>query len=213
MFQAAIFDLDGVLTQTEGVHMHMVRLIFKQVYGYEITEDDLKLVVARHSSDYVPELVSLHQLDPVKEAEIMDNYQRVYAELWEKESELIPGVTEVLAALAKLKVNLSLATNSSKGSFDAFVRKFRFDGVFGKVTTGEEVKKKKPDPEIYNIAKNKLDFPVDKILVIEDSEPGVLSAKAAGLKVAAVYNQYTAYQDFSQADYRFKTLSEILALF
>jgi len=214
MLKAVIFDVDGVLVQSENVHVHAVQTVFRGIYGLELGPQDQKRIVARHESDYMPELIKLHGLDPAKQAQLQEDFKRTYAELWEKEVELMPDAAAVIAALRQKNIKLSLASNASRPTLQRFIDRFGFGGIFDPITSGEEVLKKKPDPRIYLVAKSKLpDFPAEEILVVEDSGIGVQAAKAAGLPVAAVPNEYTAYQDFTGADHIFKSLREILNLF
>ncbi len=125
----------------------------------------------------------------------------------------IPEALSVCKQLKSLGVLLSIATNSGQITFHKFEEKHGFKGLFDIVTTGEKLTKKKPDPEIYNVAKQKLNMPESSILVVEDSGVGVLSAKSAGLAVCAIPTEETAMHDFSKADYKFKSITELLSLF
>ncbi|MCK4399310.1 MAG: HAD-IA family hydrolase, partial [Methanophagales archaeon] len=107
---------------------------------------------------------------------------------------------------------LALATPSTRDSVKRFLQKFRLEGYFKVVLTREDVSERKPNPEIYIRAKNELGYNPDEIIVVEDTEIGVIAAKSAGLNCAAIPNQYTKKQDFSKADYVLESIGELSKL-
>ncbi len=81
------------------------------------------------------------------------------------------------------------------------------------VLTREDVSERKPNPEIYIKARNELGYKPDEIIVVEDTEIGVIAAKSAGLNCVAIPNQYTKKQDFSKADLVLETIGELCKMF
>jgi len=79
---------------------------------------------------------------------------------------------------------------------------------FNAILAGDIVSKKKPGPEIYNLAKDRLGFGGEECVVIEDSRNGLLAAKAAGIHCVITTNGYTAQEDFSKADGVFPELGD-----
>lgn len=212
MYKAVIFDMDGVLVKTEHLHVEAVKQAFAS-FNHELDPDDLDSVVARHPRDYIPEFLSKHGWNTSEDDGIREQFSLLYHKLWETEAVAIPEALPVCKHLKEMGVVLSVATNSGQITFHKFEEKYGFKGLFDIVTTGEKLTKKKPDPEIYNVAKQKLSMPDTEILAVEDSGVGVLSAKAAGLTVSAIPTEETAMHDFSKADYKFKNITELLSLF
>jgi len=212
MYKATIFDLDGVLIETEGLHINAMRMAFSDL-GYDLTPEDINSTIARAPVEYVPELLNKHKWDINKSEKIISKFREIFHPLWDKEVVLKPGVMELFKELQGKNIIISLATNSSLKTTTKFINKFELQNFFSFVTTADEVTRRKPDPEIYLIAKAKIKIDDEEILAIEDSGVGTRSAKSAGLKVVAIPNDYTKKQDFSSADYVCNSLQEVVNLF
>ena len=116
--------------------------------------------------------------------------------------QLRPGVSRIVDEAIAAGVKLGVCTTSNPLFIDAVLdllgpeRKARFAFVHA----GDCVARKKPDPEIYELAKQSLGLPVDECVVIEDSRNGLLAAKGAGLPTLITTSTYTVDEDFSEAD-------------
>ncbi len=116
---------------------------------------------------------------------------------------LRPGVKRLVDEAIEAGLTLAVCSTSNARSVTLIVekllgpeRKDKFSGIFA----GDVVSKKKPDPEIYNLAKERLNLDPSQCVVIEDSRNGLLAAKAAGLRCVVTQSSYTADEDFSEAD-------------
>jgi HAD superfamily hydrolase (TIGR01509 family) len=212
MYKAIIFDLDGVLIETEGIHLRAMAMAFSE-HGCELANDDKKFIIGRHHTEYVPKLMKQHDWDVQKSESIINEFKKYYHEIWDAEITLKAGAKELFDYLVQSNVDLSLATNSSKDTVDKFLTKFGLENVFSHSTVSNEIQRTKPDPEVYLIAKSKLKLEDKDILAIEDSGVGLQAAKAAGLAVAVIPTEATKTHNFDAADYHFKTLLEIKELF
>jgi HAD superfamily hydrolase (TIGR01509 family) len=116
--------------------------------------------------------------------------------------QLRPGVARIVDEALNSGVRLGVCTTSNPKFIDAVLdllgpeRKAGFEFVHA----GDVVSKKKPDPEIYELAKRSLGLPAHKCVVIEDSRNGLLAAKGAGLPCLITTSTYTVDEDFSEAD-------------
>lgn len=211
-YKAVIFDLDGVLIETEEIHMRAMAKSFAD-NGYILEDHDFKKIIGRHHSEYVAELINDHGWDHQRVSAIINTFRGYYHSLWDNEVQLRSGSQEVLDFLTSKNIICALATNSSLLTVNKFIAKFNLQNVFAYITTSDEITKKKPDPEIYLIAKNKLNI-IDKfILTVEDSSVGLAAAQAANLHVAVISTQVTHNQDFTLAEYHFNKLLDIISLF
>jgi len=113
---------------------------------------------------------------------------------------LRPGVHRFLREAASSGLKLAVCTTSSEKAAHAIAYQILKDIPFDAVLAGDVVSKKKPDPEIYNLALQKTGLAPDDVLVVEDSRNGVLAGKAAGMRVLATTNVYTEKEDLSPAD-------------
>ncbi|MFN6952897.1 MAG: HAD-IA family hydrolase, partial [Albidovulum sp.] len=117
---------------------------------------------------------------------------------------LRPGVAEVMDAARKAGLALAVATTTSRPNVEALSQAVwgcPAEKVFDVIAAGDEVAAKKPAPDVFNLALERLAVPAAAALAFEDSRNGVLSAKAAGLRVIVTPSLYTSGDDLSQADW------------
>lgn len=116
--------------------------------------------------------------------------------------QLRPGILRIVDEAIAANVRLGVCTTSNPKFIDAVLdlmgpeRKARFEFVHA----GDVVSKKKPNPEIYELAKQSLGLPTQECMVIEDSRNGLLAAKGAGLPCLITTSTYTVEEDFTEAD-------------
>lgn len=218
--KAIFFDQDGVIIDTER-DGH--RVAFNETfihYGYDFEWD----------VDYYHELLQvaggkermkhhLHtkgfgvEVNPEEEDELikeMHKYKtQTFVELIQSgKLPLRPGVKRFMQEGMDAGLTLGVCTTSNVKSAQAVAYNILKDIQFEFVLAGDMVSKKKPDPEIYNMALEKTGLSPDEVVVIEDSRNGVLAAKAAGLYIVATTNVYTEKEDLSDADIIVTSLGE-----
>lgn len=120
------------------------------------------------------------------------------------ELSLRPGVARLVdEAIADDNILLAICSTSNERSVNLIAEKLlgpRRKAKFSAILAGDVVSKKKPDPEIYNLAVERLAVKPDECVVIEDTRNGMLSAKTAGMHCVITTNGYTEKEDFSEAD-------------
>jgi len=212
MVKAIIFDCDGVLVDTErDVHRVAFNRAF-QALGIDADWDvelygELLLVAGgkeRMTHYFEHHGWPDHEYGP-HEALIAELHKRktaIGAEMIAKgEAELRPGIARIVDEAISAGVRLGVCTTSNAKFIDAVLdllgpeRKAKFDFVHA----GDVVKKKKPDPEIYELAKQSLGLPTHECIVIEDSRNGLLAATRAGLPCLVTMSTYTVDEDFGEA--------------
>lgn len=212
IIKAIFFDQDGVIIDTErDGHRVSFNETFKEM-GYDVYWDE----------DYYHELLQigggkermkhhLHtrgfgkEVKPEEEDAIIQALHKRktsrFIELIESGSlPLRPGIHRFMQEGMQAGMVLGICTTSNERAAQAIAYNILKDIHFDFVLAGEIVGKKKPDPEIYNLALSKTGFKPAECLVIEDSRIGVLAAKAAGMHVVATTNHYTEQEDLSDAD-------------
>jgi HAD superfamily hydrolase (TIGR01509 family) len=210
--KAVFFDQDGVIIDTErDGHRVSFNMTFKE-FGYDVDWD----------VDYYHELLQIaggkermkHHLltkgfgKEVKPEEIDDLMKAMHKRKTALFIELIesgklplrPGIHRFMKEAMEAGLILGVCTTSNEQAANAIAYKILSDIKFNFVLAGDIVSKKKPDPEIYNLALSKTGLKPDECLVIEDSRNGVLAAKAAGMHVVATTNVYTEKENLSDAD-------------
>lgn len=211
MIKAVVFDMDGVLIDSEPINIEAAVKSFQEE-GARLNDSEKNYLIGRHPVDYIPYIGKKHRISLAAQNRIAQQQSLNYYALWDQSVTLIPGAKEIINNLRSLNMIITLATASSKKTVDRFLDKFKLNNMFSLIITKEDVTKRKPDPQIYNIAKKKLLLKENEILVIEDTQIGVESAKKAGLVCAAIPNKYTENQDFSKADYVLTSLNQILSI-
>ena len=211
-FQAAIFDLDGVLADSEPWWNKIDAKLLAEygvTYGGEYHRNVLG-VSYRLAVEFYKKTFGLSA--PVEE--LMRRRGEIAAEFFAKRVGLFPSTRAVLTELLQMNLRLAVATSSVSASARPFLDRHRLTPLFDVIVTGEEIERGKPFPDIYLSAATKLGIPPDACFVIEDALSGIAAAKAAGMRVAAIPDtRFVDAREYEkQADYLLGNLSEIPAL-
>jgi HAD superfamily hydrolase (TIGR01509 family) len=185
MFRAAIFDMDGLLIDSEPYWRAAERDVFGSV-GIEI-DDAMSAVTATMTTREVAEHWYAHK--PWSGRSIADMETAVVARVAAAVTAggaALPGVREILALCARLDWRVALASNSPALLCKQVLRTLGIADSFAAVVSSDHVERGKPDPAIYLHAARLLGIAAGECLVFEDSRTGVRAARAAGMSVVAV---------------------------
>jgi HAD superfamily hydrolase (TIGR01509 family) len=187
--QAVIFDMDGVLVDTEPRHFAALNAVLA-AEGYRLDPEDNRLFLGltlERTWDLVVERFGLIG----SRRDYHDHYDRaVLAEL-EQPLDPAPGVRQLLKATRAAGLALALASSSRRAWVTATLRSLGLAGCFPVTVAGDEVTVGKPDPEIFLTAARRLGIRPEHCLVIEDSPAGIEAARRAGMRVIAVRTPLT----------------------
>ena len=184
MLSAIIFDLDGVLADSEPWWSEIDAELLAEngvTYRGEYHQNVVG-VSYRVAVEFYKKAFGLS----VATDEMMTRRGEIATEFFANRVGLFPNVKEVLEELRQMKLHLAVATSSVSASARPFLDRHQLTGFFEVIVTGEEVERGKPAPDIYLCAAQKLGIPADACLVVEDALPGVAAAKAANMCVAAI---------------------------
>lgn len=210
MIKAVVFDLDDTIVNSEPLH----RLAWAQLlqeYNYKITDIPQEMQESQMGmriSDVIKERASYLNLKDDLET-ISKKRSKIFLRLVKEKLEVIPGLFPVLSSLRKDKYRLAIATSGSRNYVDLVMVKFNLGKSFEFIVTGDDVKKSKPDPEIYLKTAEMLGLHPNECLVIEDAGKGVLSAKSAGCKCIAIKTPFTREKDLLKADLLLESLDQL----
>ena len=118
--------------------------------------------------------------------------------------QLRPGIKSLIDNAFKSKIQLAISTSTSLMNVEALFKKcfeIKPDLIFKVIATGDMVKRKKPDPELYLLALNQLSLRPEECIALEDSNNGLISAKRAKLKTICSPSEYHIDDNFEQADF------------
>ncbi len=195
MITTLIFDLDGLLADTEKLHCRAYQDALEK-FGFELTE--------KHYSEHwilkggsIGEFITARGLDIDPELVRMTKAER-YEELVISTAEPMPGAISILFRMTGWK-KLTLATSSYEDAAYAVLKALDIGDYFSCIATRSSVTRIKPFPDLFLYVAKVLGETPDNCLVFEDSEKGIIAAQAAGMKSIAIPNIHTFDHDFSKA--------------
>jgi len=212
MLSAIIFDLDGVLADSEPWWSEIDAELLAE-YGVTYRGEYHQNVVGvsyRLAVEFYKKAFGLS----VATDEMMRRRGEIATEFFANRVGLFPNVKEVLKELRQMKLHLAVATSSISASARPFLDRHALTKFFEVIVTGEEVERGKPAPDIYLCAAQKLGIPADACLVVEDALPGIAAAKAARMRVAAIPDtRFVDPREYEKkTDYVLSSLKELPAL-
>ena len=213
-FRAVIFDLDGVLADSEPWWNEIdAKLLAEHGVAYRGEHHRNVLGVNyRLAIEFYKKTFGLS----VPTEEMMRRRGEIATEFFANRVDLFPSTKQVLQELREMNppIRLGLATSSVSASARPFLDRHKLTPLFEVIVTGEEVERGKPHPDIYLRAAEKLDVATDACLVIEDSLSGIAAGKAANMRVAAIPDiRFVDPRDYERdADYILRSLKEIPSL-
>jgi beta-phosphoglucomutase family hydrolase len=199
MLKAVIFDLDGVIIDSEPFHLVVNEKIFANL-GIALSENDYQSFIGTTHKDMwttikrkfnlpqpVPELVNM---------QVSGNINYIKNE----KIEAIQGVADLLFEIKKANIKIGIASSSPTEVIELVINKLGINDYFSAIVGGEKIEKGKPAPDIFLEAAKLLNIKPENCVVIEDSENGVKAAKAAGMKCVGFRNPNTGNQDLKKTD-------------
>lgn len=211
-FDAVIFDLDGVLADSESWWTKIDAKLLEE-YGVAYRGEYHQNVLGVSYQLAVEFYKKVFDLSPPTE-ELMRRRGQIAVEFFANHIGIFPAAKTVLQQLRDMKLRLAVATSSVGASARPFLDRHELTTFLDVIVTGEEVERGKPFPDLYTLTSEKVEVPAEACLVVEDALSGVAAAKAARMRVAAIPD--TRFVDPGQykkhADFILGSLSEIPAL-
>jgi beta-phosphoglucomutase family hydrolase len=195
---AALFDWDGVIIDSSEFHER----------SWELLAAERKLVLppglfkkgfGMTNGEIIPHLYQW-ATDPAQVEELSLRKEELYRELIRKNGiKALPGVEQFLSALRKRRIPCVVGSSTPRLNIDTVIGRLGLTGYFKGIITAEDVKKSKPDPEVFLRAARRAGYAPDRCVVFEDSLMGIAAGKAGGMKVVAVTTTNPA-EKLAQAD-------------
>jgi len=209
MLQAVIFDFDGVITDSEILHLRAFNRVLAQ-YDIEIrTKDYYKDYLGLTDVDCFQLVANKGrlELDGREIENLVKQKNQVFQELAKTEGRIIEGVRDFLEMLRQNNVPMAICSGAVLAEIALILEEARLRSFFAVIVSAEQVKRGKPNPEGFLLTLQKLNRIVspaeagiqnpilpNQCIVIEDSHWGLEAAKAAGMHTIAVTNSYDADQ-------------------
>ncbi|MDA2916507.1 HAD family phosphatase [Nitrospinae bacterium AH_259_B05_G02_I21] len=206
--EAVIFDMDGLMVNSEDLWEETERLYFtRKGHTYSNEEFD-GLLMGRKKEESAAVIKERLGLEDSIEAIISDRFS-ILRTLCEERLELMPGLLSLLDSLVERRVPLALASSSTMDQIHFVLDRFDLRRHFPTILSGDMVSRGKPAPDIYLMTAERLGKEPSVCLALEDTVNGARAAKAAGMICFAIPDKRQQGLDFSMADGAFASLEEL----
>ena len=208
MIDAVVFDLDGVIVDSEHVWDEVRQQLAEERGGrwHDRASRDMMGMSSVEWSRYMHDVIGLEETPEEINAEVVRRLEAIYRE----RLPLIPGAVEAVQTLAE-RWPLGLASSSNRELIDFVLDVSALDRFFRATVSSEEVPRGKPAPDVYLEAARRLEAAPERCAAVEDSEAGIRSAKAAGMRVIAIPNPHfpPAAEALEAADVVLESVAEL----
>ena len=200
MFKSVIFDMDGVIIDSEPLHRKSYYLMFEEL-NIEVPEDLYASFTGMATMPICEKIRDFFSLSQSPEI-LVDTKRKYFSRLFEKgyKLNLIKGVLELIKHYYENGITLVLASSASMENIEMIFKKFDLNQYFQAKVSGGDLKESKPNPEIFIKATELSGNSKKDCMVIEDSTNGIIAAKLAGLFCVAYIGNDSKSQDHSKAD-------------
>jgi HAD superfamily hydrolase (TIGR01509 family) len=199
MVKAVIFDMDGVIIDSEPFHWEVNKRIFKSM-GIDVSEEEYHRYIGVSNTNMWTALRRSHGLRQ-SVGQLVAMQVRGNIDFMKKEHvNPVDGVIDLIIGLKKAGLLLGLASSSPHQIIAMVLDKFNIRSFFDAVVSGEDFENGKPAPDIFLAAASMLSVLPEQCVVIEDATHGVEAAKAARMKCIGFSNIHSPGQDLGKAD-------------
>ncbi len=206
LLRAVVFDLDGLLVNSEDLYEQAGDTVLRRrgkSYDAALREQ----MMGRPVVDAIQLMIDCHSLpDPLED--LMCECREVLDSLMATSLAPMPGVEELLTDLKTADVPIAVATSGTREYADHVLTRLKLTRHFRFVLTAEDIRRGKPDPEVYLLAARHLGLAPPQMMVLEDSANGCRAAVAAGAFTVAVPNRHTHQHSFAGVLFIADTLAD-----
>ena len=207
--KAVLFDMDGVIVDTEPLHRKAYFAMFDDV-NIPVTEELYNSFTGQSTINICRELVRLFNLSETPES-LMKLKRKHFKYLFENDTSLglLDGVLDLIKDYHTNGLKLVLASSASMVNINRIFDRFDLNQYFVSKLSGADLQQSKPHPEIFIKAAEVAGFPKQHCMVIEDSTNGMKAAKSAGIYCVGYRSNHSKNQDYSYADKVIESFGEI----
>ncbi|WP_288458654.1 HAD family phosphatase [uncultured Chryseobacterium sp.] len=198
--KAVLFDMDGVIVDTEPLHRKAYFKTFNDL-GIDVSEELYASFTGASTKRVCDTLIQEFNLKQTYE-EIAKTKRDYFKEYFynDEEFDLISGVRELIQHYYDNRIKLILASSATMTTINMVFEKFELERYFGGKISGADLKESKPHPEVFLLAAEMANEPVENCMVIEDSTNGILASHRANIFCAAYRSPHSKNQDYTLAN-------------
>jgi len=197
--QAVIFDMDGLLVNTEPLAFGASSRVLEERYGVSIPHDVMVSLVGLRADECWNRLRALYGLRESNE-ELEELQAAYYAPMLREQAAAMPGACDLVATLHAAGYPLAIASSSPLWHIETVMDRLDIRAMIATWASGFEVARGKPAPDVYLLAAERLGVAPACCVALEDSGPGTQAAKNAGMYAIAVPSAETEGHSFARAD-------------
>jgi len=207
--KAVLFDMDGVIVDTEPLHRKAYFKTFNEL-GITVSEELYTSFTGASTKRVCETLISEFNLNQTVEeiSEIKRNHFKDYF-YNDEEFDLISGVKSLITHYYENGIKLILASSATMTTINMVFEKFELEKYFNGKISGADLKESKPHPEVFQLAAKMANEPIERCMVIEDSTNGILAANRANIFCSAYRSPNTKNQDYTLANIVVSDYSEL----
>ena len=212
MIQTVIFDMDGVIVDTEPVHHYAYKQHFKEL-NIDVSSQMYATLTGNSTRNVFQKLKENFKI-PHEVEDLILRKRHLFNEAFDTKPdlELLAGVQQLIEDLHTNGIQLIVASSASKSTINRVFNRFNLHNYFTHIVSGEDFPKSKPDPAIFLHAVTLSIAAKENCIVIEDSTNGIKAAKAAGIYCIGYDSINSKLQDYSLADKVITHFNELSAV-
>ena len=210
MLKAIIFDMDGVLVNSEPLHRKAYFNMFEE-FNLNVSNRLYESFTGKSTSAICKELCEIFDLS-ISHEKLMFSKRKHFKTIFDNDPEfqMIDGALSLIKSCFFNNLTLILASSASMTNINRVFKKFDLDKFFKAKISGADLKESKPNPEIFIKAAKLSGFSKSECIVIEDSTNGIIAAKSAGIYCIGFNSPNSKNQNYDKADLVVSNFNEIM---
>lgn len=188
---AIIFDMDGVIADTAELHQK-AWVAFAHKLGLQMSPETFRKKLFGRTNREIFNIVLDRQVDDNELDELITKKERLYRQYAKGKLQPLAGLEDFLKSAHSANIPMAVASSAPQINVEFTLRETNLASYFDHITSAQEVKRGKPDPEIFEVTAKKLNFNTPQCLVFEDSFAGLEAGQKANMKVIGIASTHTA---------------------